>query len=96
MTEHIRLERNGPIGILRFVQPGKRNPYSVDFVDELVTLLKEADRDDAIRVVVLTGGDHFSSGGDLVGFQDEIAKGARATSEMVDSCLLYTSDAADE
>ncbi len=84
MTEHIRLERNGPIGILRFVQPGKRNPYSVDFVDELVTLLKEADRDDAIRVVVLTGGDHFSSGGDLVGFQDEIAKGARATSEMVD------------
>ena len=21
MTEHIRLERNGPIGILRFVQP---------------------------------------------------------------------------
>ncbi len=32
----------------------------------------------------MTGGDHFSSGGDLVGFQAEIAKGARATSEMVD------------
>ena len=32
----------------------------------------------------MTGGEHFSSGGDLVGFQDEVAKGARATSEMID------------
>ncbi|MEQ9245532.1 MAG: enoyl-CoA hydratase-related protein, partial [Nitratireductor sp.] len=40
--------------------------------------------DDAIRALVMTGGEHFSSGGDLVGFRAEIAKGARATSEMVD------------
>ena len=32
----------------------------------------------------MTGGVHFSSGGDLVGFRAEIAKGARATSQMVD------------
>jgi 2-(1,2-epoxy-1,2-dihydrophenyl)acetyl-CoA isomerase len=84
MTDLIHLDREGPVGILRFLHPTKRNPYSMAFVEQLVALLREADQDDAIRVVVMTGGDHFSSGGDLVGFQSEIAKGARATSEMVD------------
>ena len=84
MTELIRLERDGPIGILRFLQPERRNPYSIAFVEELVAHLRDAGQDDTIRAVVMTGGDHFSSGGDLVGFQSEVAKGARATSEMVD------------
>ena len=84
MSDLMRLDREGPIGVLRFLQPAKRNPYSIAFVDELVTHLRKAERDDTIRAVVMTGGDHFSSGGDLVGFQTEIAKGARATSEMVD------------
>ncbi|HDZ52976.1 hypothetical protein LCGC14_0046630 [marine sediment metagenome] len=84
MSELIRLERDGPIGILRFLEAKKRNPYSMAFVEELVAHLRDAERDDTIRAVVMTGGDHFSSGGDLVGFQAEIAKGARATSEMVD------------
>jgi 2-(1,2-epoxy-1,2-dihydrophenyl)acetyl-CoA isomerase len=84
MTELIRLERDGPIGILRFLQPERRNPYSIAFVEELVAHLRDAGQDDTIRAVVMTGGDHFSSGGDLVGFQSEVARGARATSEMVD------------
>jgi len=84
MTQLIRLERDGPIGILRFLQPERRNPYSIAFVEELVAHLRDAGQDDTIRAVVMTGGDHFSSGGDLVGFQSEVAKGARATSEMVD------------
>ena len=71
MTDLINLDREGPVGTLRFLQPTKRNPYSMAFVEQLVTLLREADQDDAIRVVVMTGGDHFSSGGDLVGFQSE-------------------------
>lgn len=84
MTELIRFEKDGPVGILRFLQPKKRNPYSIAFVEELVAYLNEADRDDTVRAVVMTGGEHFSSGGDLVGFQSEVAKGARATLEMVD------------
>lgn len=84
MTELIRFEKDGSVGILRFLQPEKRNPYSIAFVEELVAYLNEADRDDTVRAVVMTGGEHFSSGGDLVGFQSEVAKGARATLEMVD------------
>lgn len=85
MSELIRLERDGPVGILRFLQPERRNPYSIAFVKELVTHLREADRDDTIRAAIMTGGDHFSSGGDLVGFQSEVASGARATSEMIET-----------
>ena len=84
MAELMHLDREGPVGILRFLQPEKRNPYSVAFVDNLVSCLREAEQDDTIRAVIMTGGEHFSSGGDLVGFQTEVAKGARATSEMVD------------
>ncbi len=84
MTELMRLERVGPVGILRFLQPERRNPYSIAFVEDLVAHLRDADRDDTIRAVIMTGGDHFSSGGDLVGFQSEVARGARATSEMID------------
>jgi len=84
MSALIRLDRQGPVGILRFLLPEKRNPYSTAFVEELVARLDEADQDDTIRAVVMTGGEHFSSGGDLVGFQSEIAKGARATAEMVE------------
>lgn len=73
-----------PSAFYDFSNPGKRNPYSIAFVDALIENLREADRDDGVRAVVMTGGDHFSSGGDLVGFQSEIAKGARATSEMVE------------
>lgn len=84
MSERMRLDQDGPIGILRFLQPGKRNPYSIPFVEDLVTHLRQAEQDDSIRAVIMTGGEHFCSGGDLVGFQAEVAKGARATSEMVD------------
>lgn len=84
MSELIRFEKDGPVGILRFIQTKKRNPYSMAFVEELVAYLREADRDDTVRAVIMTGGDHFSSGGDLVGFQAEVAEGAKATLEMID------------
>ena len=81
MGELMRLDRDGPV---RFLCPERRNPYSIAFVEALIANLRQAEMDDAIRAVVMTGGEHFSSGGDLVGFCAEIAKGARATSQMVD------------
>ncbi|UUP19919.1 enoyl-CoA hydratase/isomerase family protein [Nitratireductor thuwali] len=85
MGELMRLDRDGPVGVLRFLSPERRNPYSIAFVEALIANLRQAEKEDAIRAVVMTGGEHFSSGGDLVGFRAEIAKGARATSQMVDT-----------
>lgn len=84
MGDLMRLDRDGPVGVLRFLRPERRNPYSIAFVEALIANLRQAEKDGAIRAVVMTGGEHFSSGGDLIGFRAEIAKGARATSEMVD------------
>ena len=49
MSELIRLERDGPIGILRFLEAKKRNPYSMAFVEELVAHLRDAERDRLAR-----------------------------------------------
>lgn len=84
MSDLMRLDLEGPAGVLRFLRPERRNPYSIAFVEALIANLREAEKNDEIRAVVMTGGEHFSSGGDLVGFRAEIAKGARATSQMVD------------
>ena len=51
MSELIRLERDGPIGILRFLEAKKRNPYSMAFVEELVAHLRDAERQGGTRHV---------------------------------------------
>lgn len=84
MSDLMRFDVKNGVGVLRFTQLKRRNPYSIAFVGDLVAMLDVARSDDAVRAVVMTGGDHFCSGGDLVGFQAEIAKGARATYNMVD------------
>tara|TARA_R110002126_G_scaffold185573_2_gene334128 strand:- start:7305 stop:8087 length:783 start_codon:yes stop_codon:yes gene_type:complete len=84
MSELMQFDVDNGVGVLRFTQPARRNPYSLPFVDQFVAALDAAQSDDGVRAVVMTGGEHFSSGGDLVGFRAEIAKGARATYEMVD------------
>jgi len=84
MSDLMSFEVENGVGILRFTQPARRNPYSIEFVDAFVSILNAAQANDDVRAVVMTGGEHFSSGGDLVGFQAEIAKGARATYNMVD------------
>lgn len=57
-----------------FNQPRKRNAISGAMMDLLVHHLNVADKDDAVRVVILRGaGEHFSSGGDLnQGSPDEV------------------------
>lgn len=57
------------VGVARVVtlhRPDKRNALSLHLLTELATALTEADADEAVRGVVLTGGPHvFSAGADL-------------------------------
>ena len=84
MAELMRLDVEDGVACLQFLKPEQRNPYSIQFVEELVLHLDEASRRDDIRALVMTGNAHFSSGGDLHGFQNEIVKGARATQNLLD------------
>lgn len=62
----VRYDKGDAIAQITLARPGARNAYSEAMVEGLVRALDEADRDDEVRCVVLTGeGAAFSAGGDL-------------------------------
>ncbi|MBU8819662.1 enoyl-CoA hydratase/isomerase family protein [Mycolicibacterium goodii] len=66
MTATIDRTDRGPVRILTINNPEKRNAFSAGMAPALRTLLLEADRDPAVRAIVITGGASvFSSGHDL-------------------------------
>ncbi|WP_371657592.1 enoyl-CoA hydratase-related protein [Streptomyces sp. NBC_00280] len=67
-------ERVGDVLVATMNRPEARNALNPELLDELSTVLKEADADPAVRAIVLTGvGPAFCAGMDLKAF----ARGAR-------------------
>lgn len=63
---HVRYQAEEPLAILTLDRPDARNAYSEAMCEQLVAALDRADRDDAIRCVILTGaGAAFHAGGDV-------------------------------
>lgn len=66
MTATINPTDRGPVRILSITNRAKRNAFSGDMAPRLRDLLLEADRNPAVRCIVVTGDrDMFSSGHDL-------------------------------
>ena len=66
VEQHIKVETEGGIGWIRFNRPEKMNAIGALTRGQLAEAIKQAERDDAVRVVVLTGsGRAFSSGADV-------------------------------
>jgi methylglutaconyl-CoA hydratase len=66
----LQTSRSGPILTLTLDRPDKRNALNADLVGRLTDALRDAGRDDGVRVVVLTGsGRAFSAGADLDALQ---------------------------
>ena len=62
----IRYEVEDQIATLTFNRPEHRNPISVDMLEEVASAVRAAQRDDSVRVLVITGaGRAFCSGGDV-------------------------------
>jgi enoyl-CoA hydratase len=78
----MRLEREGPVGVLRF-DKGRGNAIDLPFVDDLQAAAAELAADDAVRGVLLASAHPklFSPGLDLVALQslDRAAMGAFMT-----------------
>lgn len=84
MNDPVVLEREGGIGLLRFTRPAQRNPFNETFARAFIDRLDEVVDDDAVRCVVITGGEHFCGGGDLPEFRQRVAGGARDTQALLD------------
>jgi 2-(1,2-epoxy-1,2-dihydrophenyl)acetyl-CoA isomerase len=65
--EVVALERVGPAGIVTLDRPQVLNALSFQLTGELHAALEELERDDAVRVVILTGAGEraFSAGADI-------------------------------
>jgi 2-(1,2-epoxy-1,2-dihydrophenyl)acetyl-CoA isomerase len=64
-------------GVLRAVidRPDKRNAFDDGMVSALIDTIDEAGRDEAVRVILLTGaGDHFCGGFDIVSRNDGVSR----------------------
>ena len=73
MSNKVRYEKQNNVVTLTLDDPGTRNALADDMLDELLSGLDCARRDDEIRVVVLRSADPkaFSSGGNLKAFIDD-------------------------
>lgn len=80
--EPVLAESDGALRILTLNRPARLNAFTAESYRTLAALLRAADRDPAVRVVVLRGaGRAFSSGVDL----DALAEHARAPVELGDA-----------
>lgn len=64
--EYILFEQHGPVGKIILNRPKMRNAITTPMIEEVNAALVAADKDESVRVLVLTGaGDSFCSGLDL-------------------------------
>src|SRR5437660_3518865 len=71
-TERVQAWAEGPTLHIRFNNPAKHNALSVDMWQAVPPLLAQAEKDEAIRVVVFSGAGEkaFVSGADISQFED--------------------------
>lgn len=69
MTDHLHIERDGALLILRMQRPDKKNALTRAMYAGMAEVLNQADQDPTVRAVLLTGGEHcFTSGNDVADF----------------------------
>ena len=84
MRDFIKYEVNGGIGVLTINRPEKRNAMTYAMLGDFTRAINEAGRDQATRVLVITGaGGAFCAGTDLQDLSDRPAaeRGARGRAD---------------
>jgi len=90
-TERVKAWLEGSVLHIRFNNPAKHNALSVDMWEAVPPLLDRAEKDDNVRMVVLSGegGKSFISGADISQFEDmRAAKEAVARYESMAEAAL--------
>jgi 2-(1,2-epoxy-1,2-dihydrophenyl)acetyl-CoA isomerase len=85
LEQHVSVQTEGGVGWIRFNRPEKMNAIGALTRRQLADAIKQAERDDAVHVVVLTGtGRAFSSGADVT---EMVQGGGMRTPEDVGNVL---------
>jgi enoyl-CoA hydratase/carnithine racemase len=88
-VEHVSYAVADRIATVTLNRPEARNGYTVRMADELAAAFDEADRDPAVRVVVLTGaGDDFCVGADLSGGGLDLSADDESWDEPAGRCSM--------
>jgi len=75
----LQIQIDDAVATISLCNPAKRNPIGTETAQALVAALRQLERDDEVRVMVVTGeGSSFSAGGDLDEFMQTIDSGAVA------------------
>ena len=78
MTEHLLVERNGPLLRLLMNRPERRNAITVAMYAALADAIEGAAGDPTVRVITLEGaGQDFTAGNDLTDFMKEMPQDGR-------------------
>jgi enoyl-CoA hydratase/carnithine racemase len=85
VSEYLRLDIADSVATLVIDRPAKRNALSFDMWAGIPKLVAEVAADDSVRVLLLTGGEHFSAGADISEFAElrADAAGARRYAEGI-------------
>ena len=70
--QDLLVERDAPLLWITLNRPDQANAFSDEMITELCRLLREADWDDEVRVIILSGaGKTFCAGGDVKAMEDK-------------------------
>jgi enoyl-CoA hydratase/carnithine racemase len=76
-SDTVLCQTRGAVALLTLNRPDKLNAINREMIDCLMARLDAIERDDAVRVVILTGaGRAFSAGADIADFAPIVAEGA--------------------
>lgn len=82
---HLQLVLDGPVAVLTIDRPKRRNALSYEMWSALPGIMSKVDAEDAVRVLIIRGTEHFSAGADISEFTTlrADADGARRHSAVV-------------
>lgn len=96
ITSKMIAEKDGAIGRLIFNNPARHNAVSLDMWEAVAQIIDDFDRDDAVRVIVVSGagGKAFVSGADISEFKERRAteEAAAAYAKISESARLKLQD----
>src|ERR1700693_1543600 len=92
ITTKMIAEKDGAVGRIIFNNPARHNAVSLDMWQAVAQIMEDFEKDDAIRVIVVTGagGEAFVSGADISGFKEKRAneEAAAAYSKISEAARL--------